>query len=230
MKKSQIWLSTVMWILIGVLVIGLILSFGLPLFRKTREQMVYQQVVNDFQTLKNNLDQLSKEGPGAQRIIDLNIPKGNVIFENDTIVWLGTMDEEIVEPQTRVENNGVIVASDADVTAFENETHIIMENSYISAIFKKPISNEINVSNIIEKIIFKANNAEFVPNYRFYLLNDPSTEFGFGKMELLEKGKYLVSSTIKIALETNVLKYDLYITLNSKADYLRFKVENVQLK
>ncbi|MEM4500075.1 MAG: hypothetical protein QXD62_01860 [Candidatus Woesearchaeota archaeon] len=229
MKKSQVWVSVVLWILIGLLVLGILLSFGFPLFRRTREQIAFQQVVSEFQNLKTSIDTVIKEGPGSQRLVELNIPSGAINFSENALLWSGRFEEKLVEPYTRIEQGGVVIASEADVFSYENETHIIMENSYIQVRIRKDL-DPVNVSQIVESITLKINNKTFSPKYRFYLLNDPTTETGTGEIKLLESGNFLVSSTVKVSMNTQKLDYDLYITLYSKADYIRFRVENVKVK
>ncbi len=230
MKKAQIWVSTVIWLLIGTLILALVLSFGLPIFNRTKETVTYQQVVDQFQNLKSTLDSIAKEGVGSQKVVDLSIPKGSVDFSSDGIIWNAVMNYPLFQPQSRMDVNGVIVATDADVSAEEYNNSYILQDSYIKVnITKYPNGTLVNASHLINSITFKMTNQTVQPSYTFYLLNDTSTETGTGYTKLLDSGTNLVSATVVAHINSPKVSYDLYLTLYSKGDFIRFKPKNVVL-
>ncbi len=230
MKKAQIWVSTVIWLLIGTLILALVLSFGLPIFNRTKETVTYQQVVDQFQNLKSTLDSIAKEGVGSQKVVDLSIPKGSVDFSSNGIIWNAVMNYPLFQPQSRMDVNGVIVATDADVSAEEYNNSYILQDSYIKVnITKYPNGTLVNASHLINSITFKMTNQTVHPSYTFYLLNETSTETGIGYTKLLDSGTNLVSATVVAHINSPTVSYDLYLTLYSKGDFIRFKPKNVVL-
>lgn len=230
MKKSQIWISTVIWLLIGTLILALVLSFGLPVFNKTKETVTYQQVVDQFQNLQDALNSIAKGGVGSQKVVDLSIPKGNVQVNDNGIKWSSSMNYPLFQSQSRMNVNGVIVTTDVDVSAEEFATYYILQNSYLLVnITRYPNGTVINASNLINSITFKMTNVTVKPKYTFYLLNETSSETGTGYTELLDSGSNLVSATVVAHIDSAKVDYDLYMTLYSKGDFIRFKPKNVVL-
>ncbi len=85
--KAQIWVETVIYILIAFVMIGLVLSFVKPKIEELRDKAVIEQSIE----IMNNLDKVFSDIiiPGNKRIVEIGIKKGEmkIISENDTIYF-----------------------------------------------------------------------------------------------------------------------------------------------
>jgi uncharacterized protein (UPF0333 family) len=87
-KRGQIWVETVIYILIAFVMIGLVLSFVKPKIEELRDKAVIEQSIEVI----NNLDSIFSEVlvPGNKRVIEIGIKKGEIRInsENDTIEFV----------------------------------------------------------------------------------------------------------------------------------------------
>lgn len=86
-KKGQVWVETVIYILIAFVMIGLVLSFVKPKIEELRDKAVIEQTIE----IMNNLDGILSDIviPGNKRIVEVGIRKGQmqILSLNDTIIF-----------------------------------------------------------------------------------------------------------------------------------------------
>lgn len=101
-RKGQIWVETVIYILIAFVMIGLVLSFVRPKVEELKDKAIIDQTVE----LLNTLDETFSEVivPGNKRIIDLSINKGTLNFdsENDSLYFEMDSNYMYSEPGTGI--------------------------------------------------------------------------------------------------------------------------------
>ncbi len=92
-KKGDIWISAVLYFGLGIIIITLLLTAGLPVINKLRDKNIAIQTKEVFHTLDQNIREVLKGGPGTQRVVTLNIKKGifkvnsNAVADSNTITW-----------------------------------------------------------------------------------------------------------------------------------------------
>jgi len=76
--KAQIWVETVIYILIAFVMIGLVLSFVKPKIEELRDKAIIEQSIE----IMNNLDNIFSEMliPGNKRVVEIGIKKGEFII------------------------------------------------------------------------------------------------------------------------------------------------------
>lgn len=87
-KGGQVWIETVIYLLIAFVMIALVLSFIRPKIEEIRDKAVIEQSLE----VMNNIDSLIseiKESSGNKRLVDLNIKKGSLVIdgEKDKIIF-----------------------------------------------------------------------------------------------------------------------------------------------
>lgn len=84
-KKGQVWVETVIYILIAFVMIGLVLSFVKPKIEELRDKAIIEQSIE----IMNNLEEVFSDIviPGNKRIVELGIKKGEftIYAENDSL-------------------------------------------------------------------------------------------------------------------------------------------------
>ncbi len=87
-KRGQIWVETVIYILIAFVMIGLVLSFVKPKIEELRDKAIIEQSIE----LMNNLEKIFSEVviPGNKRVIEMGVKKGDFIIhsENDSLEFI----------------------------------------------------------------------------------------------------------------------------------------------
>ena len=106
-KKGDIWVSAVLYFGLGIIIITILLTAGLPVINKLRDKNIAIQTKEAFHILDQNIREVLKGGPGTQRVVTLNIKKGqfkindaSVALDADknTITWAYNSKIFLTEP------------------------------------------------------------------------------------------------------------------------------------
>ena len=98
-KRGQIWVETVIYTLIALILIGLVLAFITPKIGEIQDRIIIEQTIE----LMNNLDNIiSSIGvvAGNKRIVDIGIKKGVLKIDsaNDRIIFEIKSEYEYSQP------------------------------------------------------------------------------------------------------------------------------------
>lgn len=230
-KNAQIWISAVLYILITALVLVIILEALSPVLENMKDKSIYVRTRDTFLSLSQHIKDVSQEGQGAQRIVNIEIQKGTFGIEENTVKWKMDTEADILEPRTTVTLGNVFLVANGEVDAFETNDSLILENSRFAVAFLK-IGSETNFSNytttdLIKNITFKETGATFNPNYNFYVDDNTATNTGNGYTKLLTKGRDLGSASLLAHMNSSSKEYELVFTLESQADYVLVKLQQV---
>ncbi len=232
-RKGAIWISAVLYVLIAVVIMVIVLEAGLPLIKSLNEKSSFTRIRDTLVGLDRQIQQVASEGQGSQRIIPLEVTDGEFRIEQQKIRWKLETDSKIVEPKTRIELGNLVVASGVDVTASNVGDFFIVENSRIRANFSRIGSasnySSINTSAIINNVIFKDSSAQTAGTFTFFV-NDSNSLAGNGYTSLEDAGSGLTSASVRAHVNNSAMAYDIVLTLDSKADFLRAAIENFARK
>ncbi len=100
--KGQLWISAVLYMALGVVLISLILAAGLPLINKMRDRNTILQTKEMLIQMDENIRAVISEGPGSKRFLSpLEVGKGELYFDKDNtnnITWTIRTNNKIMEP------------------------------------------------------------------------------------------------------------------------------------
>jgi len=87
-KRSQVWVETAIYTLIGLTLIAVVLSVALPQIEKMKDQETVKQTIVALNLLNQKISE-TREAPSSTRIYDLFLSKGKLEFdcENDVILY-----------------------------------------------------------------------------------------------------------------------------------------------
>ena len=137
-KKGDIWVSTVIYIAISIIVIAIVLLAALPLIQKLKDRNVTMQTKNILTQIDKNIREVISSGPGAKRVISPVIIDAGLLeidFTNSAINWTMKTKDALAEPGlTRQEGNVFIVVNErrAGGSVVEGEFEISQYLSYES--------------------------------------------------------------------------------------------------
>jgi len=241
MKKAQLWISAVLYVLIIVAAIVIVIEALTPVIEELKDKAVYNRIKDTFLLINEYIKEVSSEGKGSQRIIPIEIQKGSLAVENNQLIWqLGTK-ASILEPRTQVELGNLIVVANGDVDAYEtNYSTFVLKNSRVLFEFYKygsldSFSNQTNVSgtivqfngaNIIKRTAFLKGKTEYnvSPSYAFFVPPDTGTTPLRGYTILPRKGSGLGKANVIAHVNSTNYEYDIVFTLESQADYLEIEM------
>lgn len=114
MKRGQIWVSAVLYIALGVILITIILAAGVPLIEKLRDRNTFLQTKELMYAIDDNIKTVATEGTGSKRFLSpLNINKGELIVEEktDEILWRTRTKYKAMESDIEFREGALILAS-----------------------------------------------------------------------------------------------------------------------
>jgi len=118
MKKGQIWVSAALYFGLGIIVLTIILTAGMPVINKLRDKNTVIQTKEVMNIMDNNIREVIRGGPGSQRVIEVEIKKGNFVINEDseTINWSMESRALLSQPgETIEEGNLNIVTEETNV-------------------------------------------------------------------------------------------------------------------
>lgn len=97
-KSAQIWVETVIYTLIALILIGVVLAFVTPKIEEAQDRVVIEQSIEMMGSLENTITSVG-DVPGNKRVVNVNIRKGSMIIdgENDKIKFELESDYEYSE-------------------------------------------------------------------------------------------------------------------------------------
>ena len=88
-KRGQVWIETVLYTLIGLALIGLVLTFALPKITDAKDSATVKQAIESLNDLDNKINAVTPVA-GNRGIFEITINRGNLNFDlaNDKIIFL----------------------------------------------------------------------------------------------------------------------------------------------
>tara|TARA_Y100000310_G_C20418697_1_gene685606 strand:- start:54 stop:602 length:549 start_codon:yes stop_codon:yes gene_type:complete len=97
-KKAQVWVETVIYTLIGLVIIGIVLAVATPAIDKYRDNVVIEQTLTVMNDLNNEILDVRDMGLGNKRIIpEFRIKKGTFTVEGAENKLIYVLEETKIE-------------------------------------------------------------------------------------------------------------------------------------
>lgn len=87
-KKSQVWVETVIYTMIALVIIGLVLSYAKPKIEESQDKIIIEQSANILTEINNVVLKIFQMGPGNKRKIDISVKKGEFIIDAEKEIIL----------------------------------------------------------------------------------------------------------------------------------------------
>ena len=158
MDKAQIWVSAILYILVITVVMVLVLNAGVPILEDLQDKTVFTRSKNTFLSLNQQINDISEEGIGSQRVIPVEIEKGNLELKDGSLKWNLRTDAKILESGQQIELGNLFITSNADVSSTSHASNYTLENTYLRATFHKCEDRELcalNESGMLKQLVFK---------------------------------------------------------------------------
>jgi type II secretory pathway pseudopilin PulG len=75
-NRGQVWVETVIYTLIALVMIGAVLAFAVPKVQQIQDKAVIEQSINSINDINNVVLSVVQGGAGNKRIVEANIKKG----------------------------------------------------------------------------------------------------------------------------------------------------------
>src|SRR3989344_1356812 len=136
-KKAQVWIETVIYLLIAFVMIGLVLSFIRPKIEEIRDKAIIEQSLEVIRDIENLI--LTIGSPGNKRLLEIEIRKGNLIFDctNDKVFFQINSKYVYTEPGENVEIGNVMA-----LTENKGEYNVVTLERDFSDVYNLTYKNE----------------------------------------------------------------------------------------
>lgn len=114
-KRGQLWVETVIYLLIGLSLISLTLAFVLPKVNSQRERLIIEQTIVALNDLHGTMQEVARQGEGNRRVIDFSLRVGEFVIdgENDKISFiLEDLHKPYSQPGISIPAGNVIVKTE----------------------------------------------------------------------------------------------------------------------
>lgn len=104
-RKAQIWVETVIYVLIGLALIGLVLGFIVPRINEAKDRLVVEQSIGSLNAFDEKINS-ALTAPGNVRTLDFTMKKGEFYIkaDEDTIVFVfDGLEKAYSEPDSVIE-------------------------------------------------------------------------------------------------------------------------------
>ena len=120
-KKSQIWIETVIYTLIGLSVIAIILAMVIPRIEKIQDRTIVEQTITAMDKLNGKILE-SSQTAGNVRIVNFKIAKGRLEIDsgNNAIIYiLEDVRLEMSEPDVDIDKGNVVLRTEKAGSKFK---------------------------------------------------------------------------------------------------------------
>ena len=106
--RGQIWVETVIYTLIAMVLIGLVLGYATPKIEEFRDKASIEKTINILNQIDTTIEEIRQKGSGNTRVIDFIIGDGQIKIDgvNDSIVFEMDSRYEYSEPGETFTENG----------------------------------------------------------------------------------------------------------------------------
>ncbi len=139
MKKGDIWISAVMYIALGVVVLSIILAAAMPVITKLRDKNTALQTKELLFKLDETIRTVFTEGPGSKRAVKIQLGRGDFVIDEvtDRINWTTKTKVVLSEPGTTVKEGNLNILTNPTKVTNEYETSIWLDYLTIADIQSK---------------------------------------------------------------------------------------------
>ncbi len=231
--KGQIWVSAILYILIITVVMVLVLNAGVPILKDLQDKTVFTRSKNTFLALNQQINEISEEGIGSQRVVPIEIEKGNLELRDGSLKWDLRTNAKILESGQQIELGNLYISSNADVSARSNANNYTLENSFLRVTFHKCEDRELctlNETGMIRQMVFKnpetGTETAAANDFGFHFNSSSGdwSEPGFSVLE--DSGSSLGAARVLYYVNNTDADYYtvLEFTLESNRDFLQARV------
>ena len=89
-KRGQVWIETVIYILIGLALIALVLAYVMPKINEQKDRSVVEQTIVSLSTFNDKISEIIDRGKDNRRIVEFSMRRGEMYFipQEDKILFV----------------------------------------------------------------------------------------------------------------------------------------------
>ena len=231
-RRGDVWISVVLYVLIISIGLFIILIAVTPLLTRMKDKSTFSDAKGTMLGIEQQISEISRESPGSQRVIPVDLKSGSLDIGEDTIVYRLETESKVIDPKSKVELGNILITGDADVESYEDDLTYVLTNSRIKVHLVKTNAtyNISSTKDILINMTLFENNVSLGQNFVFSVAG--ADDSCYGPTELLNRGTRQGFATVVAHCSNSVCagqacRYDLYLTLDSQADFIKANIRNL---
>lgn len=84
MKRGQVWIETVIYTTIALVMIGLVLSYSQPKIEEIRHKIILDQSLEVLDDIRNKVIDIVQGGAGNKRLLEVSMKEGDLVIDAET--------------------------------------------------------------------------------------------------------------------------------------------------
>jgi type II secretory pathway pseudopilin PulG len=127
-KRGQVWVETVTYTLIALVLIGLILAFVKPKINELQDKALIEQSLTVMKNIDSVINEVYQDGVGNKRLLQVSVSKGDLTLNSTTnsITFLYTGTYMYSQPGTTYNDGSFSITT----TKVGPEYKILIEKDY----------------------------------------------------------------------------------------------------
>ena len=177
-KKGDIWISAALYTAIGIILIGLVLSVGMPFINKVKMRNTLLQTKEVMYNMDNVIREVWNEGLGSRRPIFVEIQEGDFLIDeiNDKISWSVISEDKLgIEPNIEIHEGNLVIKSDQ------------LGQGYNIQLWLDYVDREANPDQVIIDLKTTAGTKQISGSYNLVIEHADATKCGSGECVLIRE-------------------------------------------
>ena len=110
-QKGDVWISAVLYMALGIIILVIVLSVAIPVVNKIRDKNIALTTKELMFDLDRNIRTIYSEGPGSRRPITLEITKGTFSIDQsqDIISWQFSTKVQLSQLNAAVKEGSLVI-------------------------------------------------------------------------------------------------------------------------
>ena len=111
-RHAQIWIETVLYTLIGIALIGLVLSYVFPKIQDTQERLLIEQTIESLHALDEVIAVVLERGPGNVKSYGFEMGRGTLFIDAERYeikVVIAGLSTEYSEPGVEIDDGRILL-------------------------------------------------------------------------------------------------------------------------
>jgi len=230
-KGMSPFISGTLIIIIGIFAAVMLIGFVKNMIDQGKAYNDFNKAKQDMSLIDSIVKELSFEAPGSMRTIKLEGDVGKFIVsgKEDKIKYRIETDTPLLDPGTVSKEGDLTIVSGNIAKAYEdnisgNEVLVLENDDVLFAVYKYGNKTDpvfINTTRLIALMKNKNLNINVTPVTKIMIDNKDNSSYGYGYTEIVEKGEYLPSGTIKLVMS----QYEVLFTLKAGQDFVETEIK-----
>ena len=130
-RKSQVWVETVVYTLIGLTIIGIVVGMALPKIKKSTDKAIIEQTISALNELDEKITE-TQSASGNSRIINFRIKKGNLLIDSKRDILVFEIEDSLLmysQPGSVIPQGNIFVLTEGELEDKEFNINLILNYS-----------------------------------------------------------------------------------------------------